>query len=114
VEDSIHELLPRNVARRYAVELVEEHARAVQSVESLEPLARPLTPGQSQLSKAMRQVGRQQAEALQLAHELLARKRDVEACVRHYLVNGELSPAYGGWRYAVVGAQFQAILEGRV
>ncbi|MFP6814232.1 MAG: ribonuclease D [Pseudomonadales bacterium] len=112
-QDSIHELLPRNVARRYAAELVVEHASAVESAESLEPLARPLTQGQSQLSKTLRQIGRQQADALQLAHELLARKRDVEACILHFLTSGELSPAYGGWRYPVVGAQFQAILEGQ-
>ena len=31
---------------------------------------------------------------MQFAHELIARKRDVEACVRHYLDTGELSPAY--------------------
>ncbi|MCZ6710460.1 MAG: HRDC domain-containing protein [Gammaproteobacteria bacterium] len=112
-EDAIHDLLPRNVARRYAAELVQVHASAMQSAESLEPLARPLTQSQSQVSKGLRQVAREQAESLQLAHELLARKRDVEACVRHYLVNGELSPAYKGWRHAVVGAQFQARLEGR-
>ncbi len=112
-EETVRELLPPNVARRYAAELVQTHRESMQSAESLEPLARPLTQGQSQVSKALRHIARLEADALQLAHELLARKSDVEACVRHYLANGELSPAYGGWRHAVVGAQFQAILEGR-
>jgi ribonuclease D len=112
-EATVHELLPRNVSRRYAGELVAAHRTSVAAADELEPLERPLTQGQSQLSKALRQVARLEAEALQLAHELLARKRDVEACIRHYLANGELSPTYGGWRHAVVGAQFQALLEGR-
>ena len=112
-EDSIHALLPRNVARRYAAELVEEHRESVALAQSVEVLARPLTQGQTQLSKALRQVARLEADALQLAHELLARRRDVETCIRHYLAEGELSRTYGGWRHAVVGAQFRAILEGR-
>jgi ribonuclease D len=112
-EEAVHELLPRNVARRYTAELLEEHRESVASAEALELLDRPLTQGQSQTSKALRHIARLEADALQLAHELLARKRDVEACIRHFLANGELSPAYGGWRHGVVGAQFQAILEGR-
>jgi ribonuclease D len=112
-EASVRELLPHNVASRYAGELVEEHRESVAVADSLEPLARPLTQGQNQLSKALRQAARLEADALELAHELLARKRDVESCIRHFLANGELSPTYGGWRHSVVGAQFQAILEGR-
>ncbi len=111
-EDRLRELLPRNVSRRYTAELLQEHRRSVAAGDLLEPLARPLSSDQSQLSNALRQIARLEADALQLAHELLARKRDVEACIRHYFANGELSPAYGGWRHAVVGAQFQAVLEG--
>jgi hypothetical protein len=92
---------------------VEEHRESVALAQSVEVLARPLTQGQTQISKALRHVARQEADALQLAHELLARRRDVEVCIRHYLAEGELSHTYGGWRHAVVGAQFRAILEGR-
>ena len=111
-EAAIIELLPRNVSRRYAGALVEQHRASVEAADSLEPLVRPLTQGQSQLSKTLRDLARQEADTLHMAHELLARKRDVEACVRHYLDSGELSPAYAGWRHGLVGAQFQSILEG--
>ncbi|MDH3641595.1 MAG: ribonuclease D [Gammaproteobacteria bacterium] len=112
-EETVQEMLPRNVSRRYASELVEQHSQAVAAGDSLDLLARPLTQSQNQLSKTLREAARAKADTLELAHELLARKRDVEACIRHYIVNGELSPDYGGWRGTVVGAAFQAALEER-
>ncbi len=46
-----------------------------------------------------------------MAPELLARKREVEACVRHYMATGELSEPYRGWREALVGDAFRERLE---
>jgi ribonuclease D len=112
-EENIWEYLPRNVSRRYGSEIAEQHRDGVAVGASVDLLPRPLTQGQSQLSKELRQAARLQAEALELAHELLARKRDVEACIRQYLADGELSPAYRGWRHGVVGTQFQTIFEAR-
>jgi len=108
-EGDVWNLLPKPIARRYAGELVAEHARALDD-EPPPPLPRPLTQAQGALSKELRQIGRVRAEALELAQELLARKRDVEACVRHYLHHGEVSPGYSGWRWPVVGEQFQQTL----
>lgn len=105
-EGDVWGLLPKPVARRYAAELVAEHARALDE-EPPPPLPRPLTQAQGAVSKALREFGRDRADALDLAQELLARKRDVEACVRHYLDHGEVSPGYSGWRWPVVGEAFQ-------
>jgi uncharacterized protein len=46
-----------------------------------------------------------------MAPELLARKREVEACVRQFRASGELSEAYLGWRAALVGDAFRERLE---
>jgi hypothetical protein len=40
----------------------------------------------------------------------LARKRDVEGCIRHYSATGELSVVYSGWRQQLVGDSFLEIL----
>jgi hypothetical protein len=58
----------------------------------------------------MREAARSQARALDFAEELLARKRDIEECVRHFLDTGELSGAYAGWREPLVGEEFRSIL----
>ncbi len=73
--------------------------------------ARPLTQGQGAITKALREVARELADQLQFAHELLARKRDVEACVRHYLDTGELSSAYLGWRAPLLADEFGKLLR---
>jgi hypothetical protein len=45
-----------------------------------------------------------------MSQELLARKRDVEGCIRHFEATGELSEAYSGWREALVGEPFRRVL----
>ncbi len=109
-ERGVRELLPKPVARRYATHIVAEHeaGRAQPPLPRLEP---PLTQRQGEVSKALRDVARARAEEQAMSQELLARKRDIEACIRHYNVTGELSPAYSGWREALVGESFRRILE---
>ncbi len=108
-EQLIWELLPKPVARRYAKDILAEHS-AGRAAEPLPPLEPPLTQRQGEISKALRNVARAKAEAQEMAQELLARKRDVESCIRHYLRTGELSQAYSGWREPLLGEPFRDIL----
>ena len=89
-EKLIWDLLPKPVARRYARDILLEH-RTGQAMDPLPQLEPPLTQRQGEVSKSLREVARAQAEAQQMSQELLARKRDVESCIRHYLQTGELS-----------------------
>lgn len=108
-EKLIWDLLPKPVARRYAKDILAEHSagRAGEPLPLLEP---PLTQRQGEVSKSLRDVARAQAEAQEMSQELLARKKDVEACIRHYLRTGELSETYSGWREPLLGDRFRDIL----
>ncbi len=48
---------------------------------------------------------------MQLAPELLARKRDIEGCLRHYLEFQELSDIYQAWRGDLLGDIFLQKLQ---
>ena len=109
--EDVHGALPRIVARKYTDELVEQHQNGSNNDQTLMLPASPLTQGQGAIVKALREVARDTADQMQFAHELLARKRDVEACVRHYIATGELSPAYQGWREPLLADEFNKLLE---
>jgi len=105
-EDDVREALPRGVARRYENDLLAAFREG--AVAEAPPAApAPLGAAANAVVKALRDVARQRAEALGLAPELLARKREVEACARHYLATGELSEPYRGWREPLVGEDFR-------
>ncbi len=108
-EEDVRRALPRGVANRYAEPLVSEHSRG-RTAQPPAPLARPLTSAQGAVVKRLREIGRQHTERLQIAAELLARKRDVEECVRYYVRNDRLSPLYQSWRQELVGGEFSRIL----
>lgn len=107
----VADLLPGKVARRYADDLVATHRACVASGAVLEPLPPPLTQAQGRVCDALRHIGKDTAKQLGMAAELLARKRDVEACVRHYLATGELSASYQGWRGELLGERFRSVLQ---
>ena len=102
--------LPHRLARRYGEALIDVHrAGRASPVNSAPP--RPLSGGQSALVKQLRKVGLERAASLGMAPELLSRRRDLEACLRHHASTGELSATYRGWRGALVGTEFAAILN---
>lgn len=103
--------LPQRVARRLGEALVEAHRRGREGPPPVVALPRPLSGGQNAVVKELRSMGRRTAEALGMAPELLSRKRDLEACVRHYQQTGQLSAAFQGWRGALVGAAFAEVLK---
>ena len=102
--------LPRRLARRYGEALIEAHDLGCASPAEAAP-PRPLRGGQSALVKQLREVGLKAAERLGMAPELLSRRRDLEACIRHHASTGELSALYRGWRGALLGTEFAAILN---
>lgn len=108
--DKVWETLPKPIARRYADLLVAEHLEG-RSAEPLERLVQPLSQRQGAVSKRLKALARESAESLAFSPELLARKRDIEECIRHFQRTGKLSSAYLGWRHSLVGDQFQTILE---
>jgi ribonuclease D len=113
-EGGLTDFLPRGVARRYGEALLA--ARAGEQVDGEDdgdgqhhPPAPPgpLSKAETVAVQDLRAIARARAEALGMAPELLARKRDVEACLRQFRASGELSEAYLGWRAALVGDAFR-------
>lgn len=107
---SIREVLPGGVAKRFGAALVEVHGRSVaQPVEAL-PIS--FTQKQGKLVTALREFGKGVAQQLDVAPELLARKREVEHSLRHYLEHGRFDELHLGWRANLLSAGFQQILAG--
>lgn len=102
--------LPGQIAKRHGQALMACHSKA-QANEPLDQLDKPLSPGASAKVKALREVAVGAAKKLAMAQELLARKKDVEACFRDYAKKSELSAHYLGWRKSLLEQEFMLILE---
>jgi ribonuclease D len=110
-ESTLARFLPAAVVRRYGSSLIQAHQQGNAPQVAIQLLDRPLSPSQGARLKALRDVARDAAQSFAMAPELLARKKDVEACLRHFMQNRELSEIYAGWRGDVVGKPFLEILE---
>lgn len=108
-EGAVRNTLPQPVARRYGPALVAEHLAGRRS-EPPAPLEPPLSQREGEVSKLLRDAARAEAERHQMSQELLARRRDVERCIRHFATTGALSPEYSGWREPLLGESFRRIL----
>ena len=108
----IRRILPPSVARRYGQDLVRAHGEGTQA-PSQPPLPRPLGHRQGGVLKRLREVGRRQAANLDMAPELFARQRDLEQCIRQYRATGRFSETFLGWRHALLGDEFAAVLGER-
>ncbi|HEY5644465.1 MAG TPA: HRDC domain-containing protein, partial [Pseudomonadales bacterium] len=108
-ERTVREVLPQPVARRYGSALVAEH-QAARDAQAPSPIEPPLSQQQGEVSKQLRDVARAEAERRDMAQELLARRRDIERCIRHFEATGELSREYLGWREPLLGEPFRRIL----
>lgn len=73
-------------------------------------LPKPLPPEQGELLKALKQFTRDTAERLNIAAEVLVRKKDYEDLIRSGMAKGDyhLNERLSGWRREVVG---QGLLE---
>ncbi len=105
-------LLPRRTARRYGKVLAAIHRQGLADREPPPQATRPLNRRDNDLVRALRDAGRRESDRLGIAPELLARKRDLDADLRHFRRHGELPPRYlRGWRRGVVGDIFAGILS---
>lgn len=104
----VSEVLTPGSARRWGPDLVRVHSA---SAPAELPLPMPLTQGEGKRLRRLREVAVEQAGHLQIAQELVARKRDLEALFRHYRDSNSLSPTFAGWRRAAVGERLLAELE---
>ncbi len=109
--DDLAEVLPVSVMRRYQQDLLDAHDEGCTRGEHPPAADAPLGSAPTAAVRELRDIARREAEALGMAPELLARKREVEACVRHFAATGELSLAYRGWRAPLVEESFRRCLE---
>jgi ribonuclease D len=111
--DAISHAVHPGAARRYWRDLLALVEAADSEPESTLPplLPNPPTRGETRRVKALRDCAQEIAERHALAPELLARRRDLEVCVRTFAQTGELSAPFQGWRYGLVGDAFAAILR---
>ena len=103
------EVLPRSVANRHNKGLIHHHKEG-RSNPVTEELATPLNSAEGAVLKLLREVAREKASAMGMARELLARKRDLESCIRIFVESGRLSEHYSGWRAHLVREDFERIL----
>jgi ribonuclease D len=101
----VFDALPRGIANRYAEQLVAHHTMA-KDAELPAALPRPLNTAQNAQLKKLRATALDVVEDMALAPELLARKRDIENCLRHYLQHQELSEPYHAWRGELLADKF--------
>lgn len=109
--EDLRELLPRGVQRRYGDDVLAAHARGTAEAAHPPAAARPLGAAASNRVRHLRDLASREAAALGMAPELLGRKREIEACVRHFEDTGRLSDAYLGWRWPLLGERMLAYLE---
>ncbi len=106
----VRECVAPAAARRYTDDLLSIMADADELEEVATAPPRPLSRAQTKVVKRLKTVGANKASELDLAPELLSRRRDLEGCVRSFQETGDLSPAFLGWRYPLVGEEFASIL----
>jgi ribonuclease D len=110
-DEDLRELMPPGVVRRYEQDLLDAHREGVDQQDHPPPAEEPLNGAELVVVRELREIAKARAESLGMAPELLARKREVEGCLRHYALTGELSEIYLGWREPLVGNAFRAVLE---
>ena len=107
--------LPQKIIRQdgeMIIDLIKD-IRSTSETEYLEPLQRPLPPETGSILKALQSHVAHRAEHLQVAPEILARKKDHEALIRSvvYGNSSELPESLAGWRKKIVGNDLLGILK---
>jgi ribonuclease D len=108
----VADLTPKQI-RKYADEilLLSNEARQVSKDQYPEALQKPLARDMAPWMKKMQQLVREVADELQIAPEILARKKQLEALLASGRETGEykLPESLLGWRKPVIGDQLMAI-----
>ncbi|MBV1906450.1 MAG: HRDC domain-containing protein [Pseudomonadales bacterium] len=80
--------------------------------EHPEPQDMPFKPLENETVKKLKQYASAKALELNMAPEMLGRKRDLEATVRVFMKTGGLAEVHSGWRMDIVGNEFLRIMKG--
>ncbi|MEY4589469.1 MAG: ribonuclease [Pseudomonadota bacterium] len=108
--------LAEKTIRRYGEDIIELIQTVLNQAEEQLPPAqpRPLSGGQQQQIKDLRQWVEQKAQALDVAPEVLARKRDYEYLVRGLPADEPVPSILQGWRQPVLGQALLAFYQNPV
>jgi ribonuclease D len=111
--DLLLRMLDAATVRRHGRELLAIITSADAQPENELParLPPPLTGAETATLRAMKTLGAERARELDMAEELLSRRRDLEACLRSVRDAGELPTNFRGWRWPLVGETFAAMLQ---
>ena len=111
--DVLTRVLDAATVRRHGRDLLASLGAADQLPpnELPERLPAPLSGVETAAVRAMKTLGSERARALEMAEELLSRRRDLEACVRSVREIGELPANFRGWRWPLVGEAYAAMLK---
>ncbi len=101
-------------ARRHGKELLAliEQADALPDDTLPPPMAAPFNSAETRTLKELKAIGAECARTLEMAEELLSRRRDLETCLRSVRSDGRLPENFRGWRHALVGEVFESKLAG--
>ena len=106
--------IPKGTLRHYERELLSlvDQARTVEDQSLPDPVPVPITGTKSRQVKKLMALVREIAEQFDIAPELLARKRDIEALFRTVLAeeNVTASPILVGWRGELMAARLTAAI----
>jgi ribonuclease D len=99
-------------ARRHGRELLAgiEQADALPDDALPPPSPPPFTASETRTLKQLKSIGAEKSRALDMAEELLSRRRDMEMCLRSLRSEGRLPENFRGWRYALIGESFESKL----
>lgn len=105
--------LAEKTIRRYGEEIIEiiQAVLALKDDQLPQPQPRPLSGSQQQLIKNWRLWVEEQAQTLDVAPEVLARKRDYEYLARGLPATEPLPSILQGWRRPVIGEALLALCQ---
>ncbi len=110
--DALYDSVEPISARRHGKELLAliGQADALPEEALPVPLPAPFTTSETRALKELKAIGAERARSLEMAEELLSRRRDLESCLRSVRADGRLPANFRGWRRQLVGEIFAAKL----
>ena len=105
-EPALSECLPKEVARRYGGQLQKAFARGKES-ELPPAMEDSLPPGSREVVKEILAEVVKLALDIKVPQELLARRREIERCVREWLSKDQLPTYLSGWRRPFLSPIFE-------
>ena len=114
--DELRKILHHRTNEKYGRQISRafEMGRLKPAEEQPVPAGAPLSQAQGKVIKTLKKHANQVAAELEMAPELLGRKRDLEASLRSFLATGELAEIHTGWRKDLLADEFLNIMKSSV